>query len=161
MGEGTLRRMDIARTLRAARRARKVSQRELATLAGVPRSTIERVEAGRVAPGLVTAARLLGSLGYELVAADQRGEILELDDEHDRVRDRAGRRFPAHLLWGRTAGYFEPLGSGLDWWGWHRIAWPFDGPDIVPAHTFLHRPRDHAAPSEPWRDGERLDAVHE
>ena len=142
--------MDPARTIRAARRARKVSQRELATLAGVPRSTVERAEAGRVVPGVVTTARLLAALGYRLVAADGHGRVLELDDDHDRLRDAAGRRFPAHLRWGRTRDYFDPFGPGLGWWGWHRVSWPFGYGRTPPEYTFQHRPRDHELPSGEW-----------
>jgi transcriptional regulator with XRE-family HTH domain len=144
--------VDAARTLRAARRARAVSQRELAALAGVPRSTVARAESGQVAPSLGTLARLLGALGYRVVAADRRGQLLELDDDHDRLRDDAGRRFPAHLVWGKTRGYAH-WSPGLYWWGWHRISWPGGVGVLPPTHTYHHRPRDHPppAPSE-WDD---------
>jgi transcriptional regulator with XRE-family HTH domain len=129
--------MDAGRIVRAARRARRVSQRELAVLADVPRSTVERIEAGRP-PTLGTVACLLQALGFELAAVDEHGQVLAVDDEHDRLRDAAGRRFPAHLRWARTPDYVDV--SGPDWWGWHRIAWPF-GPGKPPPYTFWQRPR--------------------
>jgi transcriptional regulator with XRE-family HTH domain len=131
--------MDVARLIRAARRARKVSQRELAELAGLPRATIGRIEAGRVEPRLRTVVELLAALGYELVIADRHNRMLELDDEHDRLRDRGGRRFPAHLKAFKTPDYFDINRS--DWWGWDRISWPFGVGEPPPEYTYWHRPR--------------------
>ena len=130
--------MDCGRVLRAARRARRINQRELAELAGVPRSTVDRTEAGRVAPRVQTFVRLLGAVGYGLAIVDDRGRLLEYDAEHDRLRDRAGRRFPAHLKAGPTPTC--PVIDGPGWWGWFRIAWPF-GPGDPPAWTYWQRPR--------------------
>jgi transcriptional regulator with XRE-family HTH domain len=130
--------MDCGRLIRAARRTRKVSQRELAGLAGLPGSTVNRVEAGRVEPKVSTLVQLLGALGYELVITDRHNRLLELDDEHDKLRDRAGRRFPAHLRAFKTPSYFDV--NARDWWGWERIAWPF-GPGQPPEYTYWQRPR--------------------
>ncbi|HZC71355.1 MAG TPA: helix-turn-helix transcriptional regulator [Jatrophihabitans sp.] len=129
--------MDFARLIRAARRRREVSQRELAELAGLPRTTIARIEAGRVEPRLRTFLGILAALGFELAVTDGNG-VLELDDEQDALRDRAGRRFPAHLKAFKTPRYFSI--NKCDWWGWERIAWPF-GPGEPPEYTFWHRPK--------------------
>ncbi|MFN2539585.1 MAG: helix-turn-helix domain-containing protein [Mycobacteriales bacterium] len=57
--------MEIAHVVRAARRARDLSQRELAALTGVSPGTIANLEAGRTQPRWDTAARLLAPLGLE------------------------------------------------------------------------------------------------
>jgi transcriptional regulator with XRE-family HTH domain len=129
--------MNWARLLRAARRASAVSQRELADLAGVPRSTVDRIESGRVKPRTDTALRLLDALGFHLVVADASGRVLELDDDHDRLRDAAGRRFPAHLYWQKTPSWSDYGGNG--WWGWWRIAWPFGVGAVPPEYTYWRR----------------------
>ena len=119
--------------IRAARRARRLSQREVAGLAALPLSTISRIEAGRTVPRLDTFVQLLACMGYELVIVDQNLRMLTIDAEHDRFRDRGDRQFPAHLVAGRTPSYWEG-----GWWGWERIAWPFAG-DSVPEFTFWRR----------------------
>lgn len=146
---------NAGRWLRAVRRARVLSQRELAALAGVPLSTVSAIEAGRRTPGLVLFERILRATEFELAVvdttppddgktADQGGDVarppprrrLHLDDEHDAIRDRSGRRFPAHLRWGGKPVY----DNGTYWWGWHNIAWYFDrDPAIVPDHVYWHR----------------------
>lgn len=128
--------MNTGRVIRAARRARRLSQRELADLSGVPPSTVSRIEAGQVVPRLPTLVTLLSVLGYGLTVVDGGGRMLELDDEHDRLRDRADRRFPAHLEWGRVKGPY--LGSQDNWWGWYSIAWTRDDPK-VPEYTYWRR----------------------
>jgi transcriptional regulator with XRE-family HTH domain len=129
--------MDCGRLLRAARRSRGVSQREHAELSGVPRSTVGRAEAGLVIPRLQTFVDLLAALGYELVIADRHGRLLELDDEHDRLRDCGGRRFPAHLQADKTPDYFDA--DARNWWGWHHVAWAFSGDR--PEYIYWRRPK--------------------
>ena len=119
--------------LRAVRRSRRISQRELAELAQLPRSSIDRIEAGRVVPKLDTVERLLAVTGYELAVTDQHGRLLALDPERERRRDRARRHFPAHLDQGRTPTYDDG-----GWWGWERIAWPYTD-DWVPEWTYWRR----------------------
>jgi transcriptional regulator with XRE-family HTH domain len=67
--------------LRSARAKKDVSQAQLAALAGVPRSTVERIEAGTRQPSLVTLSRLLAAVDLEL--------RIRLDDydDHDDVLD--------------------------------------------------------------------------
>jgi transcriptional regulator with XRE-family HTH domain len=125
--------MDTARLLRAVRRSRRLSQRELAAYAAVPNSTIDRIEAGTVEPKIGTFAAILRSVGYDLALVDQWGHILEVDREHDQLRDRAFRRFPAHLEVAKVVGEARD-----PWWGWRRIAWLPDD-KRVPSHTYLQR----------------------
>jgi len=93
--------------LRRIRRTADLSQRQLAAALGVDRSTIARAESGaRDLPVrlLVGAARLAG-LRLALVDHDD-AELAGMAP--GAVRDRAGRRFPAHL----------DTRHGDDWW-WH------------------------------------------
>ncbi|TAM93361.1 MAG: XRE family transcriptional regulator [Jatrophihabitans sp.] len=127
--------MDLGPVLRAARRSRRLSQRELAAHAGVPRSTIDRIEAGRTSAKFETVASLLAATGYTLLIADWRGRQLEYDPDRERLVDRAGRHFPAHLDSGEvTSIWSDP------WWGWYRIAWWKKDNPLVPDHTYFKIP---------------------
>jgi transcriptional regulator with XRE-family HTH domain len=107
--------MDVAATLRAARRTRRVSQRQLAELAGVPRQTVERVEAGRTDPRAATLDKLLGAIGLQLAVCTWQGRPLKLDPEREQLVDWAGRHFPSH--WEVSPAGEYPWGQ---WWGWSR-----------------------------------------
>lgn len=117
--------------LRRARRQADLSQRELAQRSGLPRRTIERIEAGGTRrPALATMTALLSAAGALLLLAE-----LGAPAAIDRRRDRAGRRYPAHL----DVRVVDAFGS---WWGdwpllscmapviWHRAA------RRRPAYTF-------------------------
>lgn len=67
--------------LRGARAKKGISQAQLAGLAGVPRSTVERIEAGTRQPSLLTLSRLLSAVGLEMRIR------LEDYDNHDDVLD--------------------------------------------------------------------------
>ena len=67
--------------LRLARAQRGWSQRQLAEAAGVPVSTVARIESGARQPSLVTVSRLLAAADLELRAR------LEPYDDHDDVLD--------------------------------------------------------------------------
>ncbi|MBJ7453347.1 MAG: helix-turn-helix transcriptional regulator, partial [Blastococcus sp.] len=87
---------DLAGAVRRIRRCADCSQRELAVAIGTSKSTIAGAETG--AAGL--DARLLAAAahlaGLRLALLDASGE--EVHGMHpDAVRDRGGRRFPAHL----------------------------------------------------------------
>ncbi|WP_375488561.1 helix-turn-helix domain-containing protein [uncultured Jatrophihabitans sp.] len=122
--------MDAGSALRAARRWRRLSQRQLADVSGVPRQTIERIEAGGTSPRVNTLDTLLRSVGYELVVENQFGRRLRVDDR-EHPRDRAGRHLPAHLPFIET----RELDVGEGWWGWWRIAWSRRDP-TVPEYTY-------------------------
>ena len=76
--------MKAAFLLRQARRQAGITQRELATRAGVPQATVGRIEAGQVAPRVDTLEGLLRATGNELSVALRpgagldRGQIREL-----------------------------------------------------------------------------------
>jgi transcriptional regulator with XRE-family HTH domain len=130
------RRVDPAILLRAVRRARVLSQRELAQTAGVSASTIDRIESGQTRrPSLRLVEDILAATGYRLVVVDHFGRLFEVDEVHARLRDRSDRRFPAHLeAWPLTA--LDP------WWGWSRIAWGPEYPN-VPSWVYYRRRRYH------------------
>jgi transcriptional regulator with XRE-family HTH domain len=133
--------------VRAVRRYRQLSTRELAELAGIPKTTINRIEAQRSVPRLDTFLALLRATGHELAILDSYGWPLVLDLEHDRLRDRRKRHFPAHLPWLKT-----PECTSInfrDWWGWDRIAWGLVG-EVPPEYTFWRRRR--LRPAIPWED---------
>jgi transcriptional regulator with XRE-family HTH domain len=133
--------------IRAVRRWRGMSTRELAEFTGVPKTTINRIESGQTVPRLDTFLNLLRATGHELAVLNECGWPLVLDLEHDRLRDRRKRRFPAHLPWLKT-----PEITSIhyrDWWGWDRIAFGVLG-EYVPEYNFWRRPR--TGPCEPWED---------
>lgn len=82
-GPTTKRAMDEAASslLRLARMERGWSQRQLAAAAGVPTSTVGRIESGSRQPSLVTLSRLLAAADVELRIR------LEAYDDHDDVLD--------------------------------------------------------------------------
>ncbi len=67
--------------LRLARQQRNWSQRQLADAAGVPVSTVARIESGARQPSLVTISRLLAAAELELRVR------VEAYDDHDDVLD--------------------------------------------------------------------------
>ena len=92
--------MDAAQWLRSARWARRISQRELAELADLPRSTVDRIESGRTVPRFDTFTALLAAVGYEIRVVDRHGRELgrtRSGNGPPSYIDRGGRQFPAHL----------------------------------------------------------------
>ena len=58
--------MSAARILRRARRRARLSQRGLAEAAGVPQSTVARIELGQLSPRVDTLERILRAAGQTL-----------------------------------------------------------------------------------------------
>ncbi len=82
--------------LRRIRRTADLSQRELATAAGIARSTLAAAEAGARELGIGGLARAAAVAGLRLALLDADGEEVE-PMSHAAVRDRGCRYFPAHL----------------------------------------------------------------
>ena len=59
--------------LNMARRRAGLSQRELSRRAGVPQSTISRIESGLVSPSIQTLEKLVRACGMELEVVDRLG----------------------------------------------------------------------------------------
>jgi len=64
----------VAEWVNGARRSAELTQRELATRAGVPQPTIARIESGRQMPRADTLDKLLKACGWELDMTPRRGE---------------------------------------------------------------------------------------
>jgi transcriptional regulator with XRE-family HTH domain len=73
----------LAQNLEAQRRARKLSQLQLAKLAGLPRSTVTLLESGTANPSLLTVHRVAEVLGCKMeeLLAKPRARYLHLKDE--------------------------------------------------------------------------------
>lgn len=65
--------MDAGLELRTARRAAKLSQRDLAERAGVPQPTVARIESRAVSPRVETLDRLLAACGLGLTVRRRPG----------------------------------------------------------------------------------------
>jgi len=79
--------------VREARRRAGLSQAELALRAGVPQSTVGRIEAGAREPGVALVERLIGAAGFELRVA-----LGEPDPQTDSLFERTLRRTPQQRL---------------------------------------------------------------
>lgn len=95
--------------IRCVRRVADLSQRELAASLGVDQSRVARWESGEATPDVGVLAQVLRLGGYQLRAVDAGGEPAR-PLRSDAVRDRAGRRYPAHLDVRDTVSYSgEPV----------------------------------------------------
>lgn len=82
--------------LRRARRLADLSQREMAEVAGLPRSTLGAAEAGTRDVAVGVLARVVAVAGLRLALLDGEGsEVPPMDG--GAVRDMGNRYFPAHL----------------------------------------------------------------
>jgi HTH-type transcriptional regulator/antitoxin HipB len=87
---------DLCGALRRIRRSADLSQRELATAAGLSASAVAHAEAGTRDLPTRALARAAAVAGLRLVLVDRTDqEVVGMGD--DTVRDMANRRFPAHL----------------------------------------------------------------
>ncbi|SCE86706.1 Acetyltransferase (GNAT) family protein [Micromonospora echinospora] len=130
--------------LRALRRRADLSQRELAGRAGVPKSTVARIESGGlVDPRFRTVERLVRAAGGEVavgVAGRDRERLAAVPPvPHDGWRDDADRRYPAHLDVREVRTLKDWPGA---WWAdWYNLPperWPLPVP---PATYDLDRRR--------------------
>jgi transcriptional regulator with XRE-family HTH domain len=76
--------MMTGRLVAYARRRAGLSQRGLARVAGVPHSTVARIELGRLSPRADTLERLLRATGRTLATE----EVLGADEDRSLIRDR-------------------------------------------------------------------------
>lgn len=104
--------MHVGRTLRHARRRARLTQRQLAEAAGVPQSTVARIEAGTTMPRVDTFEHLLEICGMDIELTHKRGvgvDVTLIEDLLQRTPDErvaAGIRAAAHLreVYGARAG---------------------------------------------------------
>jgi transcriptional regulator with XRE-family HTH domain len=95
--------------VRRVRRSSGLSQRELATHAGVAPSLIAAIENGSKLPGLRTLQRIFNTAGSGLAVLDGDDRLVVPLMIWGGVRDGAGRRYPAHL-----DTIVDPEGG--EWW---------------------------------------------
>ena len=102
---------DLPGALRRIRRIADLSQRELAAAAGMSPSAIGHAETGTRDLSVRSIARLATVAGLRLALVDESGDEVE-PMSPAAVRDRADRRFPAHL---------DTRHGDDGWWhDWHR-----------------------------------------
>lgn len=97
--------------VRRVRRRLDVSQRGLAQILGLEASRVARWETGRTSPSVAELEAVLALADLTLVAVDLQGEIVDPMSE-EAIRDRAGRRYPAHADL-RAVGWWTPRDSWL------------------------------------------------
>jgi HTH-type transcriptional regulator/antitoxin HipB len=97
---------DLAGALRRIRRIGDMSQRELASAAGISASTVSNAESGARDLPVRLVARIAELAGLRLALMDESGrEVRPMAGAS--VRDRGNRRFPAHL---------DTRYGDEDWW---------------------------------------------
>jgi transcriptional regulator with XRE-family HTH domain len=155
--------------VRRIRRILDVSQRGLAALIGVSQSAVARWETGRTSPRVSVVQHLLRLAGLRAEVHDaENGEVVE-PMRDDGARDRAGRRYPAHVDL-MVTGWHVPRGldctaeAGL----WRRWSRAHEDP-AVRHHTSAYlrwrqrrvfgTPVDHAAQLQLVAEAEHLDEV--
>ena len=84
--------MSAARLLRTARRRAGLSQRALAAAAGIPQSTVARIELGSLSPRTNTLERLLRSAGQSLATEAVLGIGVDRTQMWERLRLTPGQR---------------------------------------------------------------------
>ncbi|MFC0526704.1 helix-turn-helix domain-containing protein [Phytohabitans kaempferiae] len=126
--------IELGVALRALRRRADLSQRELAERAGLPKSTVTRIEAGLVTdPRFRTVERLVRAAGAALALGGgvESGDGVEAVPSEE-LRDRAERHYPAHLDVRPVEDLTDWAGA---WWAhWHRLpraAWPLEPPEYT------------------------------
>ncbi|GAB3027627.1 hypothetical protein GCM10011376_17210 [Nocardioides flavus (ex Wang et al. 2016)] len=153
----------IPGTVRRVRRVLDVSQRGLAAILGVSQSVVARWETGRTSPRASVLQQLLrlAGLGSRVHELETGEEVEPMRD--DGARDRAGRRYPAHVdLY--VGGWWRPRGieSTADILGWRRRSRSRRAPRVV-FHTslrHLYRLLDGTPVDHPAHDQLVAEAVH-
>lgn len=107
-----------AGVVRRLRRVLDLSQRGLAAAAGVSPSTVARAESDEPAVSLRALTALLAVGGYSVLVVDADGAPV-VPMRRDAIRDRGGRRHPAHLD-ARVPGTATFLGPREQWLRWDR-----------------------------------------
>ena len=78
--------MQIARLIREARRSAGLTQRELAARAGIPQSTVGRIEGGRIGPRWATVESLLSASGATLELMEPAGSGVDRSQIRELLR---------------------------------------------------------------------------
>jgi transcriptional regulator with XRE-family HTH domain len=90
LGIGMISLVDIGSRIASARRALKLSQKDLAAKAGIARSTLEALENGRTGElGFSKLTRVLAELGLDLALTEENRQRPTLDQLRAEDRDDA------------------------------------------------------------------------
>ena len=155
--------------VRRIRRILDVSQRGLAAVLEVSQSVVARWETGRTSPRAAVLLHLMGLAGLRasIHRADTGAEVEPMRD--DGARDRAGRRYPAHVDLSVT-GWWCPRAaeSSADVLLWRRRSRARKEPSVR-FHTSLRvlyrllngTPVDHPSLLQLTAEAEHLDEVRE
>jgi HTH-type transcriptional regulator/antitoxin HipB len=120
---------DLSGLLRRARRTAHLSQRELAARAGVAPSTVARAELATGEMLFSTILRLFAAAGMRLTVHDDTDvELVAM--RTDGLRDRAGRRYAAHL---------DPEPTHRDGWQYYFPSRYYLPPPIAAQERRTHR----------------------
>lgn len=135
---------DLCGALRRIRRIGDLSQRDLASAAAISPGTVAHAEAGTRDLPVQSFARACALVGLRIALVDEDGVPVE-GMAADSVRDRSGRRFPAHLdtrygdegWWHGPERYSRPV----PWYTFDRDRERRDG-----RRSRLGTPSDHQLP---------------
>jgi transcriptional regulator with XRE-family HTH domain len=94
--------------LRSARRQAGLTQRELAARAGVPQTTVGRVEAGLITPRVDTLERLLRATGQELSVTPRPGSGVDRSQIHRLLRLTPRQRLDLAVRDAASFGRLQP-----------------------------------------------------
>lgn len=84
--------MNAARMVRYARQRAGITQRALASAAGVPQSTVARIETGRLVPRVDTLDRILRAVGQALTMEPRIGVGIDRSQIRELLRLTPGQR---------------------------------------------------------------------
>jgi transcriptional regulator with XRE-family HTH domain len=93
--------MRAASLLRSARRRAGLTQRALAERAGVPQSTVGRIETGAIDPRATTLQSLLRACGYDLEAEP----LLGVGVDRTQIRESLKRPTPERVAYAVAAAH--------------------------------------------------------
>lgn len=162
---------EVPGLLRRIRRILDVSQRGLAAALGVSQSVVARWETGRTSPRASVVQRLLEMARLRVRFHDEESDEVVEPMRDDGARDRANRRYPAHVDL-RVTGWWMPRGTECtaDVLLWRRISRQRRNPAIryrtSPALRAIHRllsgtPDDHPSGIQLVAEADHLDEVRE
>jgi transcriptional regulator with XRE-family HTH domain len=85
--------MNVGKTVLDARTAAKLSQRQLAARAGVPQSTVARIESGKLMPRVDTLDRILRAADVRVAVEPLPGAGVDRSQIREMLRRTPSRRF--------------------------------------------------------------------